>query len=625
MANLQELENYRNIYFIGIGGTSMSGIAEILNHSGFNVAGSDVSASAATDKLIEHGIHVTIGHNPNNLQGCDLVVYTAAVKDDDPELSAAREQGIPTVDRSVFLGLLTKAYRDTISIAGTHGKSTTTSMVSMCFLEAGLDPSIQLGADLPAIEGNYRIGKSEYFIVESCEYVESFLHFFPKAEIILNIDNDHLDYFHDIEHITEAFVKFVKLLPDDGLLVYNADDERQRGISHNTKAKSVTFGINKSNANYVGKNISFDKDGCATFDVYHNNVFYKTFKLSVPGKHNVLNALACIALCDTYKLDKNDIKNGLMKFTGTGRRFEYVGTINNAKIYDDYGHHPTELEAVANAVKSKEYNHSWIVFQPHTYTRTKAHLEEFAKVLMNYDNIIVTDIYAARETDTLGISSKDIVDLIDQAGRKALYIPNLEDVVDYLRRYALPDDIIITQGAGTITKVGHVLVGDIPSISLPTINGTTTEVSTIDENKTNIPLEERADIKINNEPVAQEEVDKVIEEIEQEEQIPDVNIASDIEEEKYTDEETKPLVNQITVNNVVITEDSLKSAIEESENYNEENEEKIEKQPLENQINLNEVDNPMLNGTGSFKNFNRNRFSLNRDFNNFKKKHKKRR
>ena len=614
MANIQGLENYKNIYMIGIGGTSMSGIAEILNHLGFTIAGSDVNASAATDKLIDHGIHVTIGHNVNNLQGCDLVVYTAAVKEDDVELVAAREQGIPTIDRSKLLGMLTKSFRESICISGTHGKSTTTSMVSMCFLEAGLDPSIQIGADLPEIKGNYRIGQSEYFIVESCEYVESFLHFFPKAEIILNIDNDHLDYFHNLENIKEAFVKFVKLLPDDGLLVYNADDENERYISHNTKAKTVTFGIEKSNANYVGKNISFDKDGCASFDVYHNNVFYKTFKLSVPGKHNVLNALSCIALCDTYKLDKNDIKNGLQKFTGTGRRFEYVGKINDAKIYDDYGHHPTELEAVANAVKAKSYNHSWVIFQPHTYSRTKDHLEEFAKVLTNYDNIIVTDIYAARETDTLGISSKDIVDLIDASGRKALYIPELEDVIEYLRKYAEPDDIIITQGAGTVTKVGHVLVGDIPSISLPTINGTTTDMSVIPEvEEIKEETNNENEIKNENENDSKSEMIKeIIEEVN------NIDVASDIQEEDNT-----PLVNQITVNNVVITEESIKEAIEQNEE--ESKKEELEKQPLENQINLNEVDNPMLNGTGTFKNFNRNRFNAKRDFNSFKKKHKHKR
>ncbi len=442
---------------IGIGGTSMSGIAEILKQSGFVVAGSDINSSPATEKLIQSGINVTIGHNPSAISNFDLVVYSAAVKQDDPEMQRAKELNIPTVERKIILGEITKAFRNTICVSGTHGKSTTTSMVAMCFLEAKLDPTIQVGATIPAIEGNYRVGKSDYFVLESCEYSESFLSFYPKAEIILNIDNDHLDYYKNIDNIRNAFVEFVKLLPDDGILVYNGDDKNCEHISKYTKAKSLTFGINSS-SNFVAKNISYDKNGFPSFDVYHNNTFYKTIKLSIPGKHNVYNALSCIALCNEFGIDKTVIKNALLKFTGAGRRFEYLGEVNGAKVYDDYGHHPTEITAVANALKNKHYNHSWVIFQPHTYSRTKSLLDDFAKCLTNFDNIIVTDIYAAREKDTLGVSSKDIVNKIDSLGRKAYYISNFDDIIDFVKRNAQKDDIIITQGAGTITNVGHRLV-----------------------------------------------------------------------------------------------------------------------------------------------------------------------
>ena len=460
MTNIQELKRYKNIYMIGIGGISMSGIAEILKNEGFNISGSDITSSEVTDKLIKNGIPVTIGHNLPALKNADLVVYSAAIKQDDVELVKAKELGIPIIERADFLGEITKGYRNTICVSGTHGKSTTTSMVSMCFLEAHKDPTIQIGAALDNIGGNYKVGNSDYFILEACEYVESFLKFYPKAEIILNIDNDHLDYYGSIDNIKNAFIKYVKLLPDDGILVYNADDKNCSHLSQYTKAKSLTFGINSTNANFVAKNIIFDKNGFPSFDVYYNNTFYKTMKLSIPGKHNILNALSCIALCNEFGLDRNDIKNALLKYKGAHRRFEYIGEFNGVRVFDDYGHHPTEIKAVAEALKKKRYNHSWIVFQPHTYSRTKNLLNEFAECLTEFDNIIVTDIYAARESNTYGVSSKDIVEKIDSMGRTAYYIPNFDDIVDFLKRNAKPDDIVLTQGAGTITQIGPKLVNN---------------------------------------------------------------------------------------------------------------------------------------------------------------------
>lgn len=458
MANLQELNKYKHIHMIGIGGVSMSGIAEILKHWGFTVTGSDWAESETTRKLNLDGIHVVIGHDVNMVSKADVVVYTAAIKETDPELIRAKELGIQTVERADFLGLITKAFDNTICVSGTHGKTTTTSMVSMCFLEAGLDPSIQVGADLKAINGNYRIGKSDNFIIEACEYVESFLKFYPKAEIILNIDNDHLDYFKNIENINNAFIKYVKLLPDDGLLVVNSDNDYCAKLHEYTNAKVVSYGIKNEKANFVARNITFNKNGFAIFDVYHNNNFYASFELSVPGPHNVLNALACIALCDSYGIAKSDIKSALKKYTGAHRRFEFIGNINGASIYDDYGHHPTEIKATAIALKKKTYNQSWVVFQPHTYSRTKNLLDDFADSLTYFDNIIITDIYAARETNTYNVSSEDIVQKIKDIGRKAIYIKDFDDIVSYLKEHVQKDDIILTLGAGTVTKIGPMLL-----------------------------------------------------------------------------------------------------------------------------------------------------------------------
>lgn len=325
----------------------------------------------------------------------------------------------------------------------------------MCFLEACKDPSIQVGAYLNAINGNYRVGNSEYFIVEACEYVESYLKLFPKTEVILNIDNDHLDYFGTLENIVKSFGNYVRLLPDDGLLVINWDDSNCRTLTKNTKAKVVTYAIENQNANFIARNITFNANGFPLFDVYYNDRFYKTISLSVPGIHNVLNALACIAICNEYGIEREDIKNALHKYTGAHRRFEYKGSFNNVNVYDDYGHHPTEIVATANALKQKKYHESWVIFQPHTYSRTKNLLNDFAYALQNFDHIIITDIYAAREKNIYGISAKDLADKI---GESALYISDFNDIVNYVKEHTIPNDIVLTLGAGTVTNIGPMLV-----------------------------------------------------------------------------------------------------------------------------------------------------------------------
>ena len=457
MPNIDNIKKYKKIHMIGIGGVSMSGIAAILKNFGFEVTGSDISDSDAVKALQEKGIKVTIGHNIEDVGNSDVVVYTAAIKQDDPEILEAKRLNIDTIERADFLGALTRCYKDTICISGTHGKTTTTSMVSLCFVEALKDPSIQVGAFLKPLNGNYRVGNSEHFIIEACEYVESFLKFSPKAEIILNIDNDHLDYFKNLENIKKAFVKYVHLLPNDGILVLNGDDNNCLDLANETKAKSITYGITNKNTDFFAVNIVFDNDGFAEFDVYNKDNFYDRIKLHVPGMHNVLNALACICLCNEYGIDKISIKNALAKFTGANRRFEYKGKVNGASIYDDYGHHPTEIIATAKSLMNKKYNKSWVVFQPHTYSRTKNLLDDFSKALLNFDNIIVLDIYAAREKNTFGISSKDLADKICSLGKDAKYIPDFDECVNYLKSNVKEGDIVMTLGAGTVTKIGPML------------------------------------------------------------------------------------------------------------------------------------------------------------------------
>lgn len=459
MPNIDNIKKYKKIHMIGIGGVSMSGIAAILKNLGFTVSGSDWAESENTLKLKELGIPVTIGHNIEEVKNSDIVVFSAAIKDDNPEMIEAKRLNIPTMERAVFLGELTRCYKDTICISGTHGKTTTTSMVSLCFLESLKDPSIQVGAYLKQIDGNYKVGNSEHFVIEACEYVESFLKFSPKAEIILNIDNDHLDYFKNFENIKNAFIKYVKLLPDNGLLVLNGDDSNCLVLSKYTNCKSITYGINNKNVDFYADNITFNKDGFAKFDVFNNNKNLGTIELSVPGIHNVSNALATISLSIMYGINFKDIKSALSKFTGAHRRFEFKGKIDNkASVYDDYGHHPTEILATINALKNKEFNKSWVIFQPHTYSRTKNLLDDFANALINFDNVIVLDIYAAREKNTYGITSEDLVNRIKSIGKESKYIPGFNDCVKYVKDNVQKDDIVITLGAGTVTQIGPMLV-----------------------------------------------------------------------------------------------------------------------------------------------------------------------
>lgn len=449
------IKNYKHIYMSGIGGISMSGIAEILRSWDYEVSGSDSAKSSQTDWLESKGVKVNIGQVTENIhEGIDLFVYTAAIKEDNPEMVRAKELGIPTIERGNFLGEITKLFKDTIGIAGTHGKTSTTSMVSCAFLEAGLDPSIQVGAVLNQIDGNYRVGNSDYFIIEACEYCESYLNFKQRSAIILNIDNDHLDYFGNIDNIQKSFEKYVSLLPEDGYLVLNKDDERCYSLRNNTKAKVITVG-SSSDADWYYDNVTFNDDGYPTYDVYNKGELKGKISLSVTGLHMVMNSLCCIALCDAYGINIQTVAKALLGYTGASRRLEYKGTLNGAKVFDDYGHHPTEIMATVKGLKNKKFNESWVVFEAHTFSRLYEHLKDFAKALINFDNIIIIDIYAAREENTFDIHESDLIKEIKELGKDAIHISDHDEVINYLKENVKSEDVILTLGAGNVTKIAN--------------------------------------------------------------------------------------------------------------------------------------------------------------------------
>ncbi len=453
---LNSFDKQLKIHFIGIGGVSMSGIAMILKHRGYHISGSDNVESHTTQRLEDNGIQIMIGQKKENISSeIGLVVYTAAIKEDNPELMEAKNQNIPCVERSTMLGELTKQYENTIAICGTHGKTTTTSMVSSCFIEAKKDPTVQVGADFKGLGGlNYRVGSSEHFIIEACEYVRSFLSFRPKSIIVLNVEEDHLDYYKDIEDIKSAFHEFLSYAPKDGCIVYNHDDANCQEVVKNQTAHLISIGL-QTESDWMAKNISL-VDGFYEFDAVSKEETI-SIGLRVPGYHNIYNALATIALCKFYQLDNFAIQNALHEFTGASRRFEFVGTFNGAKIFDDYAHHPTEIMATIHSAKDFHPHKLWVVFEPHTYSRTKTLYHEFSRCFKEADLVILTKIYAAREKDTGEVSSQMLADSVNEISHNCLYLDTYPEIEDYLKAHVEEGDIILTVGAGTITKLGYTL------------------------------------------------------------------------------------------------------------------------------------------------------------------------
>ena len=446
-----------HIHFIGIGGISMSGLAEILLGEDFKVSGSDSKESPLTDSLTRKGARIFYGQRASNItDDVELVVYTAAIHPDNPEYASAVEKGIPMLTRAQLLGQIMRNYDTPIAVSGTHGKTTTTSMISQILLEADADPTISVGGILPSIGGNIRVGQSETFVTEACEYTNSFLSFFPKIGIILNIEEDHLDFFKDIHDIRSSFRRFAALLPADGTLIINRTIPDVEEIYEGLPCRVITFG--GKDADYSVFRIHYDDKGCAEFELQSTGKPSCTFKLSVPGEHNIYNALAAIALADLFAIPRDKTAKALAGFHGTDRRFEYKGCLNGFTIIDDYAHHPSEITATLTAAQNYPHQKLWVVFQPHTYTRTKAFLKDFAKALALADEVILADIYAARETDTLGISSETLKEEILPLNPNCHYFGSFSEIEKFILENCAPGDLLITMGAGDVVNIGEELL-----------------------------------------------------------------------------------------------------------------------------------------------------------------------
>ena len=447
-----------HVHFMGIGGISMSGLAEILLSEGFTVSGSDSKASPLTKRLEELGAKVSYGQRAANItDDIELMVYTAAISADNPEFMEVQARNIPMLTRAQLLGQLMRNYKTPIAISGTHGKTTTTSMVSEILISENLDPTLSIGGILKSIGGNFKIGKSDYFVKEACEYTNSYLEFFPKISLILNVEADHMDFFKDLDDIRSSFRRFAALLPEDGTLIINSDIEKLSEITVDTKASIITYG---KSGDYYPSDVSFDENGRGQFVLNRNGRGTVNVSLGVVGLHNVYNACAAFALADLLGVDEATTVKALANFSGTDRRFELKGRLGGITIIDDYAHHPTEIAATLNAAKNYPHDRMTVVFQPHTYTRTKAFLDDFAEALSIADRVILTDIYAAREKNTIGITSKDLLVKLEEKNVDALYYPTFDEIENFLLENSSTGDLLITMGAGDVVKIGEHLLGN---------------------------------------------------------------------------------------------------------------------------------------------------------------------
>lgn len=449
----------KTAYFIGIGGISMSAFAELLQSMGFTIKGSDRMESKITKHLTGLGIEIVYEQTSENITpDLDFVVYTAAISKDNPEFVKAKELGLPMMDRATMIGQVMKNYSTAVAVAGTHGKTSATSIASHIMLEADMDPTISVGGILPSIGGNLRIGKSQNFIAEACEYTNSFLKFFPTIGIILNIEEDHLDFFKDLDDIRHSFRRFAEKLPANGTLIINSDIENYEEITKDLACRILTFSADDPGADFSAADIEYDELGCGRFTLVRSGTKTDRYQLSIVGKHNISNTLACLAMASLFSIPAETIQSGLSKYKGTERRFEYKGKCNGATIIDDYAHHPSEIATTLTSARNYPHNKLWVVFQPHTYSRTKAFLSGFAESLSAADHVILADIYAAREKDPGDVSSKDIADLITNAGNTADYLGDFDSIEKFFEKNLATGDLLITMGAGNIVEVGEALV-----------------------------------------------------------------------------------------------------------------------------------------------------------------------
>ncbi|MBQ6496069.1 MAG: UDP-N-acetylmuramate--L-alanine ligase [Firmicutes bacterium] len=454
-----DLSKYRKIHCIGIGGIGLSAVAEILMSKGYEVSGSDMRESDITENLMDKGAKIFLGHRAKNVENADLVVYTVAVGDDNPEIARAKELGIPTVTRAQALGALMEQYEHSIAISGTHGKTTTTSMISLILKHDNKMPTILVGGNLDEIGGNVYVGDKHYFVTEACEYRDSFLQLRPSVEIILNIDSDHLDYFKDVEHIARSFDKFARLVPPNGIVIAYDGNAFVKSVIEGLP-NAVTFGLN-TGSDYYASNISFSREGMPQFDVNHGGQVLCRIELSIPGEHNILNALAAFACCHMLGVRPEAIVKTLNEFKGTHRRFDVLGrTQTNVGIVDDYAHHPTEIKATLAAVKKMRHGDLWCLFQPHTYTRTLALMDDFAKAFDMADKIVLAEIYPAREKNIYKISSSVLMEKIKEHDptKEVYFFKEFDEIAEFVYANAKPQDMVLTMGAGDIYKVGEMML-----------------------------------------------------------------------------------------------------------------------------------------------------------------------
>ncbi len=448
-----------HVYFIGIGGISMSGLAQILLSRDFPVAGSDVKESPLTRELEKLGARIFYGQQTSHIgEDVDLVVYTAAVHEDNAELQDARKRGLPLLSRAQLLGQLMRNFSLPIAVSGTHGKTTTTSMIADVLMASDTDPTLSIGGILPSIGGNIRVGSSGYFVTEACEYTNSFHSFFPKISIILNVEEDHMDFFRDIQQIRESFRQFASLLPPDGALIINGEIEELDSIIKDLPCRVIRYGFSPD-CDYRAFDIVVNEEGNTVFSLVRKEKPPVSVSLSVPGLHNVSNSLAAFALSDLLQLSEEKTIRALGRFGGSKRRFEKKGKLGDITIIDDYAHHPTEIRATLTAAKAYPHQRLWCVFQPHTYTRTKTFLHEFAQALCLADYIVLSDIYAAREVNTLGITSLDLKKEIERLGKSCYYFATFDEIENFFLENSINGDLLITMGAGDIVKVGESLLG----------------------------------------------------------------------------------------------------------------------------------------------------------------------
>ena len=452
--NIQEyIRPGMRAHLVGVGGVSMCPLAEVLHGAGVIVSGSDMNESANVSHLRSLGIRVVIGHLPESVQGVDCVIRTAAVHDSNPEIAAALSAGIPVFERAQAWGALMKQYENALCVSGTHGKTTTTSMCTHIFLAAQRDPSVMIGGVLPALGCGHRVGKGDTIILESCEYCNSFHSFFPTVAIILNVEADHLDFFSGLEDVKHSFRTFADLVPARGHVVANLDNENTTDTLKGYPGSVLTYSVHNDQAHCHAANIRWER-GLPRFDVVINGETYTHVELQVGGEHNISNALAAAGAAYVLGVPGTAVTEGLGSFTGAGRRFERKGEFNGAAIYDDYAHHPDELHALLTTAKTLGYKRVIAAFQPHTYTRTAALFDDFVRELQLADVTILAEIYAAREQNTLGISSADLCAKIPGS----IFCPTLADVTEQFKQLAQPGDLVLTVGAGDIYRAGEALV-----------------------------------------------------------------------------------------------------------------------------------------------------------------------